>query len=185
MRLSVSLFTITGAVSLSINTVTDPLTSGEVYNVTTTLAFNNVGTEDDFALVVVDGSMNIARNANGGNFSETASDAAPLALSVSEGGTSTTLTSFSIDATRTPTGITIGSAGNTSNLEYSEVTDPLSISILSQLEGTDFQSMYAGSFRITASDNISLTLAISTDGQTTLAVDSDGDGTTDDTLQRN
>ena len=104
---------------------------------------------------------------------------------MTEGGTSKTVTTFSVDATRTPTGITIGSVGNTFNLEYSEVSGPLVIAILSALQGTDFQNMDAGSFSITASDDSTLTLSISTGGDTALALDSDGDGVTDDTLSRN
>jgi hypothetical protein len=177
--------TITGSATLTINSVTGTVTSGSIYNVATTLAFNNVGILDDVGLVTVNGGMNFSRNANMGNFTETAADAAPQTLSVSEDGNDTNLTRFSVQATRTPGDITIGNTGNTIELEYSQVSDPLVISILSPLEGTGFPSMYTGSFKVTASDNTSLTVTISTDGDTTLAVDSDGDGSTDDTLMTN
>jgi len=177
--------TITGAVTLTINTVTGTLTDNGGYNVATTLALSNVGVLDDTGLVTVNGGMNFSRNASSGNFTESASHAAPQALTVSEDGNDTSLTAFSMQASRTPTNITIGNAGDTVVLEYSQVNDPLTIGILAPLEGTDFPSMYAGSFKVTASDNTSVTLTISTGGDTTLAVDSNGDGTTDDTLLRN
>ena len=50
--------TVTGAAALTVNTIIGTLTSGGIYNVNTTLAFDNFGTQDDVGLVVVNGSMN-------------------------------------------------------------------------------------------------------------------------------
>jgi hypothetical protein len=172
--------TVTGSATMTVNSLTGTL-SADVYTTDTALAFDDIGILDDVGLVTVNGGMNFSRQANSGDFVEVASDANPLILTVSEAGNTTTLTAFSINANRTLSGINLGSAGNSITMLYSEISDPLVISILAQLQGTDFPAMYSGSFRITASDNSTLTVGIGT-SETLLTLDSNGDGTADNTL---
>lgn len=177
--------TVNGSAVLNINTVSGTIASGGVYQLDTHIGFTNIGMQDDVGLVKITGGMEFTRAANNNNYTESAKDIAPTYLSVSEGNISTTLTSFSISGTHTPTSIRLGNIGDNLTLNHSEVNGPINIDILSSLEGTDYSVMYAGSFRMLATDNSSLTLGISTGGATSLALDFNGDGTTDDVYTRN
>lgn len=177
--------TITGDASMTVNMLTGILAANDIYTIDTVLAFNNLGLLDDVGLVVTNGAMNFSREANSGIFVEAASSVAAQPLSQTEAGVTTTLTTFATEATVSATTLTIGQAGDVLTLEYSGLSGPLTLEVLATLEGSAFPAMYSGSFRITASDSTSVTTTVSSSGETSLAVDSDGDGTADDTLLTN
>ncbi|MBI1422499.1 MAG: hypothetical protein GC149_03460 [Gammaproteobacteria bacterium] len=153
-------------------------------NLTFDLAFTNVITQDDVSTRTIDGQMHFSRVVSGGTTSnEVSSSISGQSLIMSESGITASLSNFSFTGTRTASGLTLGTTGETFTLQLSTLTDPLAGRIESTFSGTEMTALQAGSVRVTAADTSNFLLTITdASGAVTLALDSDGNGSAEDTV---
>jgi histone H3/H4 len=74
-----------------------------------------------------------------------------------------------------------GAAGQQATIDRSDIPGALTIQVEQAIAGTGDNPPDSGRIRITAEDDGRLTITIE-DGQLSLALDADGDGTVDDTI---
>ena len=148
------------------------------------LAFNHVTAQDAVGTRTIDGQMHFSRLVSGGTTSsEISSSVSGQSLVLSESGVTASLSNFSFTGTRTTTGLTLGAAGETFALQLSTLTDPLTGTITSMFTGPEMTALQAGSVRVTAPDTSNFLLTITdASGAVTLALDSDGNGSAEDTV---
>jgi len=144
---------------------------------------DSVTIEDDIGLNTINGSMLFERIISGGTSSEIASSVPGSKVSISTKGLTTDLSNFFISGSRTSTGLILGAAGETFRLDLSVLDTPLAGTITTPFSGPETMDMQAGSVLMTAQDSSALRLTIiDSNGVVRLDLDSDGDGSFEDSL---
>lgn len=154
-----------------------------VNNLAFQVVLDEIAFEDDIGVSSIDGSLLFERVISGDTSNEIASSLPGNSLSISDGGLTATLSDFSISGSRTSTGLTLGATDERFRLDLSILDTPLDGTIKAPFSGPETTDLQAGSVEMKAQDNGTLLLSITdTDGTVQLDLDSDGDGTIDDSL---
>lgn len=144
----------------------------------------NITVEDDIGVNTIHGNMLFERVSSSGTANEIASSVPGSVLSVSTQGLTTALSDFSISGSRTASGLTLGATGETFLLDLSILDTPLAGTITVPFAGPQTMDMQAGSALMTAQDSSALRLSIiDSNGKVRLDLDSDGDGSFEDSLE--
>lgn len=152
-------------------------------NLAFTLALDNITSEDDVGVNTIDGPMNFARVVTSGTSNEVSSSVSGQTLNFTAGGVTATLSSFSLSGTRTVSGLTLGVPTESFTLQLSTMSDPLSGVITTTFSGPEMLALEAGAVRLTAPDSSNMLMTITdATGAVTLALDSDGNGSAEDTV---
>ncbi|MEJ2452495.1 MAG: hypothetical protein P8047_17875 [Gammaproteobacteria bacterium] len=151
-------------------------------NLAFNLAFTGVSTEDAVSTRTIDGQMHFSRTVSSGTSYEISSSVSGQSITFGEGGETASLSDFSFSGTRTA-GLTLGAPNETFTLQLSTMGDPLAGKIETTFSGPEMTALQTGSFRVTAPDTSNFLLTITnTSGDVTLALDSDGNGSAEDTM---
>ena len=140
-----------------------------------------VQTVDSVGTSTLSGGNHFTRTAAAGDFSET-SESLANGLSVSEGGVTLLLQPYGVASTLATSGAyTFGKAGDTMAVKASDQAGAFTVSVVQAVQGSDPTAPISGKLRIVALDGSNLTVTV-TNGSVTLDLDTNGDGTIDDTL---
>jgi hypothetical protein len=151
-----------------------------------TLVINDFTSLDDVGLRSIAGQMHFARTVNSGTSNEVSASVAGQSLNVTESGVSASLSNFEFSGSRTLSGVSLGVPGETFTLQLSTLSDVLDGAIISTFSGPEMLDLQAGSARVTAPDSSNLLLTITdTSGTVSLDLDSDGNGSAEDTITTN
>jgi hypothetical protein len=171
-----------GSYTLTATAYTLPSTNNLAFN----LAFNGISTQDAVGTRTINGQMHFSRlvDTNTSTSSEVSSSVSGQSLDMSESGITAKLSNFSFTGTRSQTNqLTLGAANETFALQLSTLTDSLTGTITSTFSGPEMTSLQAGSVRVTAPDTSNFLLTITgVSGAVTLDLDSDGNGSAEDTV---
>jgi len=173
-----------GSLTVDFNTLTGTFSPSTQYAVETEMTTAGFDAEDDIGTLTITGSLRFDRTVSPGGISETAQNVPSETLSFSEGGMDTTLSEFLINATGGPaSGLVLGSSGET--VVYSHSSSALDADMVLEIEEALVFGPWledpSGAFTVTAEDDSNLAVTLD-DGSVILAVDTDGDGSTDGTI---
>lgn len=176
--------TLDGSVTLNVESV-----SGGTMAALTTDDFSASLEVENIAMDLVDsvGSSNISggshfsRTAVAGDYTESSASVAG-GLTIAEGGVTSLLQPYQLASTLATSGAySLGAAGDTLTVSVSNLSGALTLTVLQPVQGTDLSAPVSGKLRIAALDGSTLTATV-VSGNVTLELDSNGDGTVDDTL---
>jgi hypothetical protein len=154
------------------------LTGDHAVDLTTTAV--DVTTTDALGPSRLTGAGAFARTAVAGNLVEAATSLAP-GLSVTEDGVTALLSAYDVASTLASGGAyTLGAAGDLLTLDPGIGTGPLTVTVEQAVQGTDPEAPLGGTLRVEAQDGAVLTVTVAS-GAVTVTLDTDGDGTVDDT----
>lgn len=152
-------------------------------NLAFTLALNNITSEDDVGINTIDGPMNFARIVSAGTSNEVSSSVSGQSLNFMASGITASISNFSLSGARTFSGLTLGVPAETFTLQLSTMSDPLAGEITTTFSGPEMLALEAGAVRLSAPDGSNVLMTITdTTGAVTLALDSDGNGTAENTV---
>jgi hypothetical protein len=127
------------------------------------------------------GGSRFTRTAVAGDFAES-SESQPGGLSIMEGGITRLLQPYKLATTLATSGAyTLGEAGDVLTADLSNQAGAITVTVVQPVRGTDPSVPVSGELRIVALDGSALTVTVA-NGNVTLDLDTNGDGTVDDTL---
>lgn len=175
---------IDGTATLTLDSLSGTLAQGGSYQATLTLDPIAVNIVDDAGPTTLSGATRFTRNATADAFTESSPSIAGKQFVVTEESFSLALGPYAIAGSREPgTGdYTLGTAGQQVLAERSDLPGILTIAVEQALAGTGSALPIAGRLRVTAEDASRLTITFGA-ATVTLALDTDGDGTVDDTTE--
>lgn len=175
---------INGTAALTVDSLSGTLESGGDYAVTLTLDPIAVNIEDDAGSSSLSGATRFTRTAAAATYTESSNSIAGKPLLVTEEAFSLALGTYSIASTRDfgTSAYTYGTAGQQALAERSDLPGILTIAVEQALAGIDNELPTEGRLRITAEDASRLTVTFGV-ATVTLELDTDGDGTVDDTTE--
>jgi hypothetical protein len=180
--------TVDGAATIHVESVAAAVGGGTLaplvtddYEAAVTLDGIAVTTTDSVGTSSLTGASRFTRTAVGGDFTETAEDTAG-GLDMEEAGVTRVLTPYTVHTFLGAAGeYAIGQAGDVLTDDPSDVAGALTVTVVQAVQGTDPAAPASGVIRIGAADGSTLTLTVNA-GAVRLEVDTNGDGTPDDTL---
>jgi hypothetical protein len=150
------------------------------------LVINNFTSLDNVGLSTIAGQMHFTRTVNSGTSNEVSASVAGQSLNVTANAVSASLSDFEFSGSRTLSGLTLGVPGETFSLQLSTLSDAISGTIATSFTGPEMLDLQAGSVRVTAPDSSNLLLTITdTSGTVSLDLDSDGNGSAEDSITTN
>jgi hypothetical protein len=177
--------TMTGTMTVSIDSVSGgTLAAGGTYTAEATLSAINVTVKDsEDLLTTFAGDLLLHREASPASMVQRATNVTSGTLSITGDGATMTMGSFwNITSTNLSTGAYLIYTGNTMLFQISGTSGNLSFTIGSPVLGTNPISPNDGNAVITADDDSTAKMTVSTGGNVKLEVDTDADGTIDSTI---
>lgn len=173
---------INGAATMTIDSLSGTLAFGGSYQAEITLDPIAVSIEDDAGPSTLSGATRFSRTATADSFAESSPSVPGKQLLVTEESFNLALGPYIIASSRaTGSGAyTYGAAGQQALVERSDMPGFLTIEIEQALAGAGSELPTQGRLRITAEDASRLTVSFGAE-TVTLDLDTDGDGTVDDT----
>lgn len=177
--------TYNGIYTITVDSLSGDLSESSDYSVTTTVSELNMLITDSAATSTYNGGLRFIRVADTGDFTQTSESAPATPLSVSESGTTLALSEFSTSSALSASdAYSLGAAGEAVSMRHSDFVDVLTLVVNQPVKGVGLSAPTGGNLEITAIDGSTLSLSINTQGIVTLALDTDGDGTVDDSVTR-
>ncbi len=178
---------INGTLSLHVDSVTGgtlAAITGDDYTASLTVDSINLTSTDDVGTVTLTGGSRFSRTAVSGDFTEL-SESVAGGLTSSENGITRTLQAYQVVSVMTAGDqYGYGESGNVVVINSNEPEGTFTVTVIQPIEGSDDSPPVSGELRIEAFDGSTLTMTIN-NGTVTMALDSDGDGSVDDTVDRN
>jgi hypothetical protein len=129
----------------------------------------------------ISGGSHFSRTVVAGDYIESSASVAG-GLTIAEGGVTSLIQPYQLASTLATSGAySLGDTGETLTVTVSNLSGALTLTVLQPVQGTDLSAPVSGKLRIAALDGSTLTATV-VNGNVTLELDSNGDGTVDDTL---
>jgi hypothetical protein len=176
--------TLTGTMTVLITSCSGTLAAGGTYTAELTESAINVIAKDSEDLeTTFAGELLLHREASGTSVVQRATNTPDSTLSITGDGVTITLSTFwNITSTNLSTGAYSISTGNPVIYQVSGISGNLSLYVFPPIMGTDPIRPSTGNAEITAEDNSTVKMTVSTGGNVKLEVDTDADGTIDSTI---
>ena len=169
-----------GSLSITLDSVSGDLTSGN-YELQTLIDAINIVVTDDIGEMDYSGGLAFNRESDAGSFMEqVVIDTKPLTISDAN---TLSIHQYDLSATRQGSGaLTIGNAGELLRVSTDRITGRLSIIVLAPISLSAMEVPAAGKLGVAAQDNSRLFMTFD-NGNIDIEVDTKGDGEIDDTMR--